>query len=116
MKLTLLVNWSYSKVNLMVGWKVLQWIMNFFSFSSVPYQIKKISSINLLHRWTAVLTHTASMQDSSHPMNMHAKVGATNVPMLVPKTYTQNAESNTNRFMAKKNIMRVIRKSVGSFG
>ena len=69
----------------MVGWKLLQCTMNSFSSSSDPFQMKKMSSMNLLHMCTAAApTQAASNPVSSQPMKMQANVGATLVPMAVP--------------------------------
>ena len=41
---------EHSKVNLIVGWALLRYSMNFFSSDGGPGQIQSMSSIYLFHR------------------------------------------------------------------
>ena len=94
----------------------MQCTMNSFSSFSDPFQMKKMSSMNLRHMYTAVPDQAASIPVSSHPMKMQANVGATLVPIAVPYTCSQNVESKRNKLQVRTNIKRVIKNSVGSFG
>ena len=84
--------------------------------SSDPFQMKKMSSMNLLHMCTAAPAQAANNPVSNHPIKMQANVGATLVPIAVPYIWSQNDESKMKRLQVSTNIRSVIKNSVGSFG
>ena len=81
-KLTALVLMLYSKVNFIVGWKLLQCSMNSISSSSDPFQMKKMSSIYLSHT-RGLCVANERISSSRRPMKRQAPEGAMRVELWI---------------------------------
>ena len=81
-----------------------------------PKKSKRISYMNLFQAKISFLNlsgQSFSIFDSRKFMNIFAYVGATLVPIAVPKSWRQNSPLNSKIFPSKTSLSNLIRKSVG---
>ena len=92
---------DFSLVNLKYGWKLLKFSKNSSSFSSLSFQIKKMSSIYLSH--TKGFTFCVSRKlISTLSMKIHAYGGANLVPMAIPEICCLTFEPNSKKLFLSK--------------
>ena len=87
---------DFSLVNFKNGWKLFKFSKNSSSFSSLSFQIKKMSSMYLSH--TEGFTASVSIElFSTLSIKIHAYGGADLVPMAVPEICCLTFESNSKK-------------------
>ena len=109
---TIFVSGLSFAVNFMWLWWLFNSLMKVSKSCTLPFQRKNISSVNLLQIFGWIPPYfLCKKSSSSQPINRHAYVGASLVPIAVPIFWVNSSSWNVKMLPFNTNLRQSIKKS-----